>query len=270
MKFFTVALLAVSAAAIRITEKEGGDGKPKKPSCFDKVFDDVWMMTDQDGDGKLQLNEFHDAADFVDLSDDEREELQKIAFGEGEKMRADVPREEVKEWLRGELEAQGISPKDVCDFAKDLDKAWPEYEEAGKELDCFDKVFDDVWGMVDEDGDNKMCEGEFHRALDAADVSKKDREELGKLAFGEEEKKRAHVPRDEVKEWARAELEAEGVSPREICEFGEWLDNQGDAELKEMDLGEGKEKAEKRAKKVEKKQKQVKKDLKDVATEATK
>ena len=142
MKVFSAALLISAIAAIELSKRGDGEGKPPKgegkppkgedmppmgePSCAERAFEGLWMATDADGNDNLDAAEFGAVVDYGCAEDSEctpeDAEMAKGWFDEvtgGEP----VPKDEVKDFLYtiGAEEFESENDSELCHMADEVE-----------------------------------------------------------------------------------------------------------------------------------------------------
>merc|ERR1712037_958140 len=142
MKVFSAALLISAIAAIELSKRGDGEGKPPKgegkppkgedmppmgePSCAERAFEGLWMATDADGNDNLDAAEFGAVVDYGCAEDSEctpeDAEMAKGWFDEvtgGEP----VPKDEVKAFMfeMGAEEFESENDSELCHMADEVE-----------------------------------------------------------------------------------------------------------------------------------------------------
>merc|ERR1712210_395274 len=142
MKVFSAALLISAIAAMELSKRGDGEGKPPKgegkppkgedmppmgePSCAERAFEGLWMATDADGNDNLDAAEFGAVVDYGCAEDSEctpeDAEMAKGWFDEvtgGEP----VPKDEVKAFMfeMGAEEFESENDSELCHMADEVE-----------------------------------------------------------------------------------------------------------------------------------------------------
>ena len=142
MKVFSAALLISAIAAIELSKRGDGEGKPPKgegkppkgedmppmgePSCAERAFEGLWMATDADGNDNLDAAEFGAVVDYgCDEDPDCTPEDAEMAKGWFEEVTGGepVPKDEVKDFLYtiGAEEFESENDSELCHMADEVE-----------------------------------------------------------------------------------------------------------------------------------------------------